>query len=70
MLEAFYYWVQPHGRVAAGIDRIVTLLAREDKIREVIPFPKNQNAVDLLFEATSPVAEEKLIDLHLCLREE
>jgi aspartyl-tRNA synthetase len=70
LLEAFNYGAPPHGGVAAGIDRILMLLAGEDTIREVIPFPKNQNAVDLLFEAPSPVAEEQLIDLHLCLREE
>jgi len=70
LLEAFNYGAPPHGGVAAGIDRIIMLLAGEETIREVIPFPKNQNAVDLLFEAPSPVAEEQLIDLHLCLREE
>ncbi|MCJ7769541.1 MAG: aspartate--tRNA ligase [Dehalococcoidales bacterium] len=70
MLEAFNYGAPPHGGVAAGIDRILMLLAGEETIREVIPFPKNQNAVDLLFEAPSPVDEEQLVDLHLCLREE
>jgi len=70
LLEAFNYGAPPHGGVAAGIDRILMLLAGEETIREVIPFPKNQNAVDLLFEAPSPVDEEQLIDLHLCLREE
>jgi aspartyl-tRNA synthetase len=70
ILEAFNYVAPPHGGVAAGIDRILMLLAGEETIREVIPFPKNQNAVDLLFEAPSLVAEEQLIDLHLCLREE
>ena len=70
LLEAFKYGAPPHGGVAAGVDRILMLLADEETIREVIPFPKNQNAVDLLFEAPSPVAEEQLIDLHLCLREE
>ncbi|MFC2026876.1 aspartate--tRNA ligase [Chloroflexota bacterium] len=70
MLEAFNYGAPPHGGVAAGIDRILMLLAGEETIREVIPFPKNQSAVDLLFEAPSPVAEEQLVDLHLCLREE
>jgi len=70
MLEAFNYGAPPHGGVAAGIDRILMLLAGEETIREVIPFPKNQNAVDLLFEAPSLVAEEQLIDLHLYLREE
>ncbi|HEX78979.1 MAG TPA: aspartate--tRNA ligase, partial [Dehalococcoidia bacterium] len=70
LLEAFNYGAPPHGGVAAGIDRILMLMAGEDTIREVIPFPKNQNAVDLLFQAPSPIAEEQLIDLHLCLRED
>jgi aspartyl-tRNA synthetase len=46
------------------------LMAGEETIREVIPFPKNQNAVDLLFDAPSPVSEEQLAELHLYLREE
>ena len=70
LLEAFNYGAPPHGGIAAGIDRILMLLAGEETIREVIPFPKNQNAVDLLFDAPSPVSEEQLAELHLCLREE
>ena len=70
MLEAFDYGAPPHGGVAAGIDRILMLLAGEETIREVIPFPKTQNAVDLLFDAPSPVTEEQLVELHLRLREE
>jgi aspartyl-tRNA synthetase len=70
LLEAFDYGAPPHGGVAAGIDRILMLLLGEETIREVIPFPKNQNAVDLLFNAPSPVSEEQLAELHLCLREE
>jgi aspartyl-tRNA synthetase len=69
MLEAFEYGAPPHGGVAAGIDRLLMLLAREDTIREVIAFPKTQSAVDLLFDAPSPVTEEQLSQLHLCLRE-
>jgi len=70
LLEAFDYGAPPHGGVAAGIDRILMLMAGEETIREVMPFPKNQNAVDLLFDAPSPVSEEQLTELHLCLREE
>ena len=69
MLEAFEYGAPPHGGVAAGIDRLLMLLARENTIREVIAFPKTQSAVDLLFDAPSPVTEEQLSQLHLCLRE-
>lgn len=70
LLQAFNYGAPPHGGVAAGIDRILMLMAGEETIREVIPFPKNQNAVDLLFDAPSPVSEEQLAELHLYLREE
>jgi aspartyl-tRNA synthetase len=70
MLEAFDYGAPPHGGVAPGIDRIVMLLAGEETIREVIAFPKNQSAMDLTFNAPSPVSEEQLRELHLRLREE
>ena len=69
-LEAFDYGAPPHGGIAPGIDRIVMLLAGEETIREVIAFPKNQNAADLTFDAPSPVTEEQLAELHLRLREE
>ncbi|MFC2005511.1 aspartate--tRNA ligase [Chloroflexota bacterium] len=70
LLEAFEYGAPPHGGIALGLDRIVMLLAGEGTIREVIAFPKNQNAADLTFNAPSPVSEEQLAELHLCLREE
>jgi aspartyl-tRNA synthetase len=68
LLEAFDYGAPPHGGIAPGIDRVVMLLAGEQSIREVIPFPKNQGACDLLFNAPSPVSEEQLQELHLDLR--
>ena len=70
MLEAFEYGAPPHGGIAPGIDRIVMLLAGEETIREVIPFPKNQNAVDLLFNAPAAVTEQQLAELHLRIRDE
>ena len=70
MLEAFQYGAPPHGGIALGLDRIVMLLAGEATIREVIAFPKNQNAADLTFNAPSPVSEEQLTELQLRLREE
>jgi aspartyl-tRNA synthetase len=70
LLEAFDYGAPPHGGIALGIDRTVMLLAGEETIREVIAFPKNQNAADLTFNAPSPVTEEQLAELHLRLREE
>jgi len=67
MLEAFDYGAPPHGGIAPGIDRLVMILAQEQNIREVIPFPKNQNARDPLFDAPSPVSKDQLRDLHLSL---
>jgi aspartyl-tRNA synthetase len=70
MLEAFDYGAPPHGGIALGIDRIVMLLAGRETIREVIAFPKTQSAIDLTFNAPSPVTEEQLAELHIRLREE
>lgn len=70
MLEAFEYGAPPHGGIAAGLDRLVMLLADEGTIREVMAFPKTQQAVDLMTRAPSPVDERQLEDLHICLREE
>jgi len=70
LLEAFDYGAPPHGGLAPGIDRIIMLLAGEDNIREVVAFPKNQSAVDLTFNAPSPVTKEQLDELHISLQEE
>jgi aspartyl-tRNA synthetase len=70
ILDAFRYGPPPHGGIAPGIDRLVMLLAGEETIREVMAFPKNQSAVDLMLDAPSPVTEEQLIELHLRLRSE
>src|SRR5262245_51666462 len=70
MLEAFEYGAPPHGGIAPGIDRIVMLLADESTIREVMAFPKTQQAVDLMTNAPSPVDERQLKDLHIRLASE
>lgn len=70
MLEAFDYGAPPHGGIAPGIDRLVMLLAGEENIREVVAFPKNQSALDLTFNAPSPVTEAQLAELHIRIREE
>ena len=67
MLNAFRFGAPPHGGSAPGIDRIVMLLAGESNIREVIAFPLNQQAQDLLMQAPAPVAPERLKELHLRL---
>lgn len=67
MLEAFEYGTPPHGGIAPGIDRLVMLMAGEPNIREVIAFPKSQNAADLMADAPSTVAKRQLDDLHIKL---
>jgi aspartyl-tRNA synthetase len=68
MLEAFEYGAPPHGGIAPGIDRIVMILADESTIREVMAFPKTQQAVDLMTNAPSGVDERQLKELHISLR--
>jgi len=68
MLNAFKYGAPPHGGAAFGFDRIVMMLENEDYIREVIAFPFNQQAQDLLMHAPSPVTEQQLREVHIKLR--
>jgi aspartyl-tRNA synthetase len=65
MLNAFRYGAPPHGGAAPGVDRIVMLLADEPNIREVITFPMNQQAMDLMMNAPTEVLPERLRDVHV-----
>jgi aspartyl-tRNA synthetase len=67
MLNAFKFGAPPHGGSAPGIDRIVMLLADTPNIREVVAFPMNQQAQDLLMQAPAPVPPERLKELHIRL---
>jgi len=67
LFNAFAFGTPPHAGCAAGIDRIIMLLAKEDNIREVIAFPKNKKARDLLMRAPGPVSEKQLEEVHIKL---
>ena len=67
MYHAFCYGAPPHAGIAPGVDRMVMLLAGVDTIREVIPFPMNKNAQDLMMGAPSPVDPRQLEELHIAI---
>jgi aspartyl-tRNA synthetase len=68
LLNALQYGAPPHGGIAFGFDRMVTLMAGAEAIRDVIAFPKTQRGQDLLTGAPTPVTEKQLRELHLRLR--
>ena len=67
MYNAFCYGAPPHAGVAPGVDRMVMLLAGAETIREVIPFPMNKNAQDIMMGAPSPVEQKQLDELHIAI---
>ena len=69
LYNAFQYGTPPHAGAAAGLDRLIMLAANSDNIREVIAFPKNKKARDLLMRAPSKVTEQQLKDVHIKIEE-
>ncbi len=67
MINAFKFGAPPHGGCAFGLDRLFMMLENEPNIREVMAFPKNGSAIDLLMNAPSTVDEKQLKDLHIKL---
>ena len=65
MYNAFCYGAPPHAGIAPGVDRMVMLLAGESSIREIIPFPMNKNAQDVMMDAPSVVTQKQLDELHI-----
>ncbi len=70
MYNAFCYGAPPHAGIAPGVDRMVMLIAGEESIREIIPFPMNKNAQDLMMGAPSAVEPKQLRDVHIAIVEE
>ncbi len=67
LLSALKYGAPPHGGIAFGLDRVLQILTEEDSIREVIAFPKNKNAFDLMMDSPSSVKTEQLKEVNLKL---
>jgi aspartyl-tRNA synthetase len=68
LLDALQYGAPPHGGIAFGLDRMVTLMCGAESIRDVIAFPKTQRGQDLLVDAPSPATEQQLRELHIRVR--
>ncbi|MBE5909301.1 MAG: aspartate--tRNA ligase [Lachnospiraceae bacterium] len=67
MYNAFTYGAPPHGGIAPGVDRMIMLIAGEESIREIIPFPMNKNAQDIMMGAPATVDQKQLDDVHIAI---
>ena len=67
MYNAFCYGAPPHAGIAPGVDRMIMLICGEESIREIIPFPMNKNAMDIMMGAPGTVEQKQLDELHLAI---
>lgn len=67
MYNAFCYGAPPHAGIAPGVDRMIMLICGEDSIREIIPFPMNKNAMDVMMSAPAAVEKKQLDDVHIAI---
>lgn len=70
MYNAFCYGAPPHAGIAPGVDRMIMLITGEDSIREIIPFPMNKNAMDVMMGAPAEVEPKQLKDVHIAIRDD
>ena len=70
MYNAFCYGAPPHAGIAPGVDRMIMLITGEESIREIIPFPMNKSAMDVMMNAPSAVEQKQLDEVHIRLKEE
>lgn len=68
MYNAFYYGAPPHAGIAPGVDRMIMLICGEESIREIIPFPMNKNAMDIMMGAPATVEQKQLDDVHIAIK--
>ena len=67
MYNAFCYGAPPHAGIAPGVDRMIMLICGEESIREIIPFPMNKNAMDVMMGAPAVVEQKQLDDVHIAI---
>lgn len=70
MYNAFCYGAPPHAGIAPGVDRMIMLITGEESIREIIPFPMNKSAMDVMMNAPAAVEQKQLDEVHIRLKEE